>query len=430
MTPSTSGSPTWSVPGSTPTRQMAATMTPSPGGCWAGVPHPPAAGPRRTSGFRTGARSSDPTRSPRTMTPWWWVQGRVGVSRRGRLARSGRSVLLVERGDYPDTDHWLERSPSQRPYRQRTGPPDAALVGGQPAHPVSWVRTRSSCRPGTRATAATPTPSAAAPGCTARRPGGSCPRTSRWRQPMEYRRQRAGRLADQLRRPGAVLHPGRVRDRRLRLRGTPRRMRPGDPGRIPWRRWRSPSPPAGCSGRRGASGGPPCRCRSRSTPRRYARSGRVRPMPAVRRLQPAPSRPRTAQRTPCSHRRRRRATSASCSATRAAADPHRPHRPGHRRRSHRRHRRLPLAAPVGAEDVVVAAGAIESARLLLNSRQRPESPTVSATATTRSGATCKGTSTAAPSGSSTTRSTTSWDRDRRSPPTSSGTATTAWSAAA
>ena len=53
-----------------------------------------------------------------------------------------------------------------------------------------------------------------------------------------------------------------------------------------------------------------------------------------------------------------------------------------------------------------------------------------ATTTTRSAATCRGTSTAGRSGSSTTRSTIWWDRVRRSPRTTSGTATTVWSAAA
>ena len=39
------------------------------------------------------------------MTPWSWVRGRAAGWRRGRWRASGRSVLLVERGDYPDTDH-------------------------------------------------------------------------------------------------------------------------------------------------------------------------------------------------------------------------------------------------------------------------------------------------------------------------------------
>ena len=105
MTPSTAGLPTWSVRGSTPTPPTAATTRPCRGGCWAGIPPPPPAGPPRTSGSRTGARSSGPTRPPRGMTPWSWVQGRAEGWRRGRWRRSGRSVLLVERGDYPDTDH-------------------------------------------------------------------------------------------------------------------------------------------------------------------------------------------------------------------------------------------------------------------------------------------------------------------------------------
>jgi choline dehydrogenase-like flavoprotein len=59
---------------------------------------------------------------------------------------------------------------------------------------------------------------------------------------------------------------------------------------------------------------------------------------------------------------------------------------------------------VGAQDVVVAAGAVESARLLLASGSEQE--TAWATTATRWAATCRGTCTAGRSGSSTRWSTT------------------------
>ena len=63
---------------------MAATTTPSPGGCWAGVPRRPVAGRRRRSGCRTATRSSGVTRWPRATTPWWWVRVLAAGWRLGR----------------------------------------------------------------------------------------------------------------------------------------------------------------------------------------------------------------------------------------------------------------------------------------------------------------------------------------------------------
>ena len=245
-TPSTSGSLSWSTRASTPTPPTAATTMPSPGGCWAGVPRPPAAGRRRTSGSRTGARSSGATRWPRTTTPWWWVRVRAAGWRRGRWrSPAGRSCWSS--GATTRTRlTWLATTCA-------TPAPTADWTTGRCARrrrtraPSCWARTRSSCRPGTRATAATPTRSAAAPGCTARRPGGSCRRTSRWPAPTGYRtaaRWPTGRSAT------TTWSRSTPRPSTRSGSAAPPNPTPGRPdvrGRTPWRRCPSPRPPAGCS---------------------------------------------------------------------------------------------------------------------------------------------------------------------------------------
>ena len=160
------------------------------------------------------------------MTPWSWVRGRAAGWRRGRWRGSGRSVLLVERGDYPDTDHLARdhlrnaRTDSgldHRTLRSSAQNPRTVLLDRGPGRPAGLgpalrqqrrhVRRRN---PGVRRAGLAVRARGLRDGDNLRSTG----------------RQRAGRLADRLRRPGAVLHPGRVRDRRLRLRRTPRRVEP------------------------------------------------------------------------------------------------------------------------------------------------------------------------------------------------------------
>ena len=152
------------------------------------------------------------------------------------LAQSGRSVLLVERGDYPE------------PYlaRDRAMPaPTADWTTGRcvsAENPHGWATTRSS--PAWAVSNADT--SAAAPACTGRRPGGSCRRTSSWPAPTGY--------------PRAAHWPTGRSATTTWSRSTPRPstrsasaalppLTPGRPGgraRIRWRRCPSPRPLVGC----------------------------------------------------------------------------------------------------------------------------------------------------------------------------------------
>ena len=209
--PTTSGSRTWSTRGSMPTPATAATTMVRRGACWVGVPHPLAAGPQRMSGSRTAARSSVPIRWPRTTTPWWWVRVLAAGWRRGRWRGPAGRSCWWSGATTRTRATWLAITCA-------TPAPTAGWTIGRCARrrriraPSCWapLLTRLSCRPGTRDTAATLTPSAVAPGCTARRPGGSCPRTLPWQAPTGCPRAARWPTGQSVTTDGAVLHPGRV----------------------------------------------------------------------------------------------------------------------------------------------------------------------------------------------------------------------------
>ena len=237
MTPTSFGSLSWSTPGSTPTPATVGTTMQSPGGCWAGVRRQPVAGRRRMSGCRTAARSSDVTRWPRATTPWWWVRVLAVGWRLGRWrSPAGRCC-------------WWSGATT------RTRPTWLGIICAMPAPTAGWIIgrcarrrrirvpccsawIRSFCRRGIRATAATPIRSAAALGCTARRPGGSWRRTSPWRAGTGYRmaaRWPTGRSATtrwSLSIPRPSTRSGSA------ARPNPMPVRPDVRGPIRWRRCR------------------------------------------------------------------------------------------------------------------------------------------------------------------------------------------------
>ena len=287
------------------------------------------------------------------------------------LAQSGRSVLLVERGDYPDTaylardhlrnartdsglDHRTLRSSAENPRTLLLGDDSLVLPAWDPAFRQQRRHLRRR-HPRVRGAGL------------AIHAGGL-----RHGQHLRGTRgQRTGRLADRLRRPGTLLHPGRVRDRRLRLCRRSRRVDPAvapvpDGADAPHR---ARSSAAG--GRRGDRADHRAGAAGDQF-RRPIAGGRPAPAAASASASAAPSRPRTAQTTPCSPRAAATGNLSILLGTRAeriVTD-----RTG-------RVTGVNLVGDAGgsrwrrrvdAADVVVAAGAIESARLLLTSQSDRE----------------------------------------------------------
>ena len=287
------------------------------------------------------------------------------------LARSGRTVLLIERGDYPDTDHLAQdhlrnartdTGLDHRTLRSSVHNPRTVVLGRGPGRPPGLgPALRQQCRhlrrrnPGVRRAGL------------AFRARGLRDGDNLW----SAGRQRARRLADRLRRPRAVLHPGRVRDRRLRLRRPARCVEPSltplPDGADDHHRAR-PLVARGCAD---SSGGPPCQVplAINSAPR-DGRAACARCRQCVGFACPVEAKNNSANTVLA-----RAASTGNLSillATRAErilTDPSgrvtgvsliADHGGSRGRRA------------VSAEDVVVAAGAIESARLLLNSRSDRE----------------------------------------------------------
>ena len=287
------------------------------------------------------------------------------------LARSGRTVLLIERGDYPDTDQLAQdhlrnartdTGLDHRTLRSSVHNPRTVVLDADPVVLPAWDPRYGSNADtfggGTRVYGAQAwrfVPEDFAMATTYGVPDGSA--LADWPigyddlEPFytqaEYEIGVCGSDAP---------HAGSSR------RSRPYPMAPMTitaPDRLLARR---------CAD---SSGGPPFRCRWPST-RLRATVGPRAPDAGSVWASLARWRPRTTQRTPCSRARPPRGTSASCSRPAPSASSRTPpgvspassliadHGGSRRRRA------------VSAEDVVVAAGAIESARLLLNSRSDRE----------------------------------------------------------